>query len=52
MNYEMGETILSKTVQEKYLVGVTINANMKISECKIAASKGNPVVGMIWRNKT
>ena len=29
MNYEMGGTILSKTVKEKYL-GVTMNANMKV----------------------
>ena len=28
MNYEMGGTILSKTVKVKYL-GVTMNANMK-----------------------
>ena len=27
MNYEMGGTIISKTVKEKYL-GVTVNANM------------------------
>ena len=53
MNYEMGGTILSKTVKEKYL-GVTMNANMKVSEqCRIAASKGNrrrgPVVGhSLW----
>ena len=41
VNYEMGGTILSKTVMEKYL-GVTMNANMKIPEqCRIAASKGN-----------
>ena len=40
MNYEMGGTILSKTVKEKYL-GVSMNANMKVSEqCRIAASKG------------
>ena len=53
MNYEMGGTILSKTVKEKYL-GVTMNANMKVSEqCRIAASKGNQVVlGMIRRNIT
>ena len=39
MNYEMGGTILSKTVKEKDL-GVTMNANMKVSEqCRIAASK-------------
>ena len=41
MNYEMGGTILSKTVKEKDL-GVSMNANMKVSEqCRIAASKGN-----------
>ena len=52
MNYEMGGTILRKTVKEKYL-GVSINANMKISEqCRIAASKGNQVLGMIRRNVT
>ena len=32
---------------------VTMNANMKVSEqCRIAASKGNQVLGMIRRNKT
>ena len=52
MNYEMGGTILSKTVKEKDLV-VTMNANMKVSEqCRIAASKGNLVLGMIRRNIT
>ena len=52
MNYEMGGTILSKTVKEKY-VGVTMNANMKVSEqCRIEASKGNQVLGMIRRNIT
>ena len=52
MNYEMGETILSKTVKEKD-VEVTMNANMKVSEqCIIAASKGNQVLGMIRRNIT
>ena len=50
INYEMGGTILSKTVKEKDL-GVTMNANMKVSEeCRIAASKGNQVLGMIRRN--
>ena len=50
MNYEMGGTILRKTVKEKDL-GVTMNANMKVSEqCRIAASKGNQVLGMIRRN--
>ena len=52
MNYDMGGTILSKTVKEKDL-GVTMNANMKVSEqCRIAASKGNQVLGMIRRNIT
>ena len=52
VNYEMGGTILSKTVKEKDL-GVTMNANMKVSEqCRIAASKGNQVLGMIRRNLT
>ena len=52
MNYEMGGTILNKTVKEKDL-GVTMNANMKVSEqCRIAASKGNQVIGMIRRNIT
>ena len=53
MKYEMGGTILSKTVKEKDL-GVTMNANMKVSEqciC-IAASRGNQVLGMIRRNIT
>ena len=52
MNYEMGGTILSKTGKEKDL-GVTMNANMKVSDqCRIAASKGNQVLGMIRRNIT
>ena len=52
MHYEMGGTILSKTVKEKYL-GVKMIANMKVSEqCRIATSKGNQVLGMIRRNIT
>ena len=52
MTYQMGGTILSITVKEKDL-GVTMNANMKVSEqCRIAASKGNQVLGMIRRNIT
>ena len=52
MNYEVGGTIIIKTGKEKYL-GVTMNANMKVSEqCRIAASKGNQVLGMIRRNIT
>ena len=34
-------------------LGVTMNANMKVSEqCRIAASKDNQVLGMIRRNIT
>ena len=52
MNYEMGGTILSKTVKENGL-GVTMNGNMKVSEqCRIAASKVNQVLGLIRRNIT
>ena len=52
MNYEIGGTILSKTVKEKYL-GLTINASMNVSEqCRIAASKGNQILGMNRRNIT
>ena len=50
MKYDMGGTILNKTVKEIDL-GVTMNASMKVSEqCRIAASKGNHVLGMIRRN--
>ena len=50
MTYEMGGTILSTTVKEKDL-RVTMNAIMKVLEqCRIAASKGNQVLGMIRRN--
>ena len=51
INYEMGGTILIKTVKEKDL-WVTMNANMKVGlseQCRIAASKGNQVLGMIRR---
>ena len=42
VNYEIGGTIQCKTVKEKDL-GVTINANMKVSQqCRIAAYKGKP----------
>ena len=49
-NYEMGESILCKTVKERELV-VTINANMKVSEqCRIAASRSNQIFGTIRRS--
>ena len=52
VNNEMGGTILCKTEKEKDL-GVTINANMKVSEQRrIAASQGNQIPGMIRRNIT
>ena len=52
MNYEMGGTILRKTLKEKDL-GVTMNANVKVSEqCRIVASKDNQVIGMSRRNIT
>ena len=52
LNYEMGGTILSKTVKVKDL-GVSMKAKMKVSkQCRIAASKGNQVLGMIRRNIT
>ena len=52
MTYEMGGTILRKTVKENDL-RVTMNANMKVSEqYRIAASNGNQVLGMICRNIT
>ena len=52
VNYDMGGSILCQTVKENDL-GVTINANMKVSEqCRIAASKGNQILGMIRRNIT
>ena len=52
VNYEMGETILCKTVKENDL-GVTIKANMRVSEqCRLAASKSNQILGIIRRNIT
>ena len=52
MNYKMGGTVLNNTVKKKDL-GVTMNANMKVSEqCRIAASNGNQVLGMIRRKIT
>ena len=48
----MGDTVLGTTVKEKDL-GVTVSADIKISkQCSIAASKGNQILGLIWRNIT
>ena len=50
LNYKMGDTVLGTTVKEKDL-GVTISADMKVSEqCRIAASKGNEILGLIRKN--
>ena len=47
--YKMGDAVLGRTTQEKDL-GVTFSADMKVSEqCGIAASKGNQILGLIWR---
>ena len=50
VNYKMGDTVLGTTVKEKDL-GVTISADMKVSEqCGTAASKGNQILPLNWRN--
>ena len=47
--YKMGDAVLGRTTQEKD-VGVTFSADKKVSEqCRIAASKGNQVLGLIRR---
>ena len=49
---KMGDAVLDRTTQEKYL-GVTFSADMKGSEqCRIAASKGIQVLGLIRRTIT
>ena len=48
LNY-MGGAILCKSVNEMYL-GVTIYVDMNVSEqCRIAASQGSQIIGMIRR---
>ena len=50
--YKMGDAVLGRSKQEKDL-GVTFSADMKVSEqCRIAASKGNQILGLIWRTIT
>ena len=52
LKYYMGGAILCKTVNERYL-GVSIYADMKVSEqCRIAASQGSQILGMVRRNIT
>ena len=50
VNYELGDTVLCSTIKEKDL-GVTISADMKVSEQSIAASKGNDILGLIRRKE-
>ena len=50
--YKMGDALLRRTTQEKDL-GVTFSTDMKVSEqCRIAASKGNQILGLIRRTIT
>ena len=50
--YKMGDAVLGRTTQEKGL-GLTFSADMKVSEqCRIAASKGNQILGLIMRTIT
>ena len=47
--YKMEDAVLGRTTQENDL-GVTFSADMKVSEqCGFAASKGNKILGLIWR---
>ena len=47
--YKMGGAVLGRTTKEKDL-GVTFSADMKVSEqCRIAASKGHQILGLITR---
>ena len=51
--YFMGNTILGTSVKEKDYLGVTVSADMTVSEqCGLAAAKGNQIVGLIRRNIT
>ena len=52
--YMQGMETLGWTMKwEELFLGVTMNANMKVSEqCRIAASRGNQIIGMIRRNIT
>ena len=50
--YKMGDNVLGRTTQEKDL-GVTFSADVKVSEqCRIAASTGNQILGLIRRTIT
>ena len=50
--YKMGDAVLGRTTQEKD-IGVTFSADMNVSQqCRIAASKGNKIVGLTRRTIT
>ena len=50
--YKMEDAVLGRTTQEKDL-GVTFSADIKVSEqCRIAALKGNQILGLIRRTIT
>ena len=50
INNQMGYFVLGTTVKEK---AITQSAYMKVSEqCRIAASNGNAILGLIRRNIT
>ena len=50
VNCEMGDTVLLGTTKKEKDLGVTISADMKVSDqCVIAASKGNQISGLIRR---
>ena len=50
--YKLGDAVLGKTTQKKHS-GETFSADMKVSEqCRIAASKGNQILGIIRRTIT
>ena len=49
-NYNMGYTVLGTTLKENTL-SVTMSADMNVSEqCGFPVSKGNQILGLIWRN--
>ena len=51
-DYKMGDALLGRTTQEKDL-RVTLSADMKVSEqCRITASKGKKIIGLITRTIT
>ena len=46
--YTMCDTVLNTTLKEKDL-GLTISADMEVSEqCRIAAAKGLPNIGIVY----